>query len=416
MPRDNEVELKIASLKKKFVHIKKHSEDITHIFDTLDAKIAKLKEIYKGFLQDNKHTLFIFGLDSFKFQNRLLDEEYLSLRKFYNLICNRIYCDHYKLYGIICEYVTKTKDISKLHNLIHKDKYERYDYLKVYKYYEISKSADIFSEIMMLVNAINDCSKQLDAQIHSYELKKKNGLNINNFVYTLKYKNSLLKEQIHLYLNYLSFFIKLHSKYLTRFITRIKIMFTQVNHDIIFDDSGHSREKRQEMVMQRMKSHIDVEKDEDKLLVNEIIQSLDGEGGRDLSDGSSREGSVIVSPLRTDDDIYSMSDDEKEIVRATRSSPHVMFREDITLDIPLSKQDESIYDFPAAEEEKEFMYENTGLYKHKRSGSNDTCEMAVQNIIGEMVDEAIGNALENTEQTMEGEEKSIVEDGDETGE
>ena len=84
---------KIGKLKKEFDVIKLCNGEIINVFDNIDTKLRKLKEMYKSFINDSQSTLFVFGLDSFKFQNRLIDEDYITLKKYYNLICNGIYRD-----------------------------------------------------------------------------------------------------------------------------------------------------------------------------------------------------------------------------------------------------------------------------------------------------------------------------------
>ena len=227
----------IGRLKKEFNTIKLYNGEVNNVFDNLDTKMNKLKEIYNGFLTDNLNTLFVFGLDTFKFQNRLIDEDYETLRKYYNLICNRMYRDYYKLHHLICDFILKDDTLSKLHRMVDKNKYPKYNYLDVYKFYEVQSSADIFNEIISLINSLNDQSKSISTQIKNYNSKKKFGLNINNFIYTHAYKNSMLNEQIYLYLNYLSFFIKLHMKYFTRFVAKIKLVYSEITNDINFDNT-----------------------------------------------------------------------------------------------------------------------------------------------------------------------------------
>ena len=227
----------IGRLKKEFNTIKLFNGEVNNVFDNLDTKMNKLKEIYNGFLTDNLNTLFVFGLDTFKFQNRLIDEDYETLRKYYNLICNRMYRDYYKLHHLICDFILKDDTLSKLHRMVDKNKYPKYNYLDVYKFYEVQSSADIFNEIISLINSLNDQSKSISTQIKNYNSKKKFGLNINNFIYTHAYKNSMLNEQIYLYLNYLSFFIKLHMKYFTRFVAKIKLVYSEITNDINFDNT-----------------------------------------------------------------------------------------------------------------------------------------------------------------------------------
>ena len=227
----------IGRLKKEFNTIKLYNGEVNNVFDNLDTKMNKLKEIYNGFLTDNLNTLFVFGLDTFKFQNRLIDEDYETLRKYYNLICNRMYRDYYKLLHLISDFILNDDTLSKLHRMVDKNKYPKYNYLDVYKFYEVQSSADIFNEIISLINSLNDQSKSISTQIKNYNSKKKFGLNINNFIYTHAYKNSMLNEQIYLYLNYLSFFIKLHMKYFTRFVAKIKLVYSEITNDINFDNT-----------------------------------------------------------------------------------------------------------------------------------------------------------------------------------
>ena len=142
---------RIGQLKKEFDSIKLYNGEITNVFDNLNTKVCKLKELYSSFMNDNHANLFIFGLDSFKFQNKLIDEEYLSVKKYYNLICNQIYRDYYKLLQIISDFILKDENLEKLHRLIDKNKFEKYDYLNIYKFYEIQSSSEIFNEIISLM-------------------------------------------------------------------------------------------------------------------------------------------------------------------------------------------------------------------------------------------------------------------------
>ena len=243
---------KIGKLKKEFDVIKLCNGEINNVFDNIDTKLRKLKEMYKSFMSDSQNTLFVFGLDSFKFQNRLIDEDYVTLKKYYNLICNGIYRDYYKLFLLIGDFILKDDTLQKLHRMVDKNKYPKYDYLDVYKFYEIQSSADIFNEIISLINALNDQSKSVSTQIQTYNNKKKFGLNINNFIYTHSYKNSMLNEQIYLYLNYISFFIKLHMKYFTRYVNKIRLMYNEISSDINFDNTDDDKEKKPITLMSPM--------------------------------------------------------------------------------------------------------------------------------------------------------------------
>lgn len=242
----NELTLKMNSLKSKFDELKEVKNDIHIIFEILHIKIMKLKNIYQDFLRENKNNLSVFGLDSFKFQNKLIDTEYNNMWDFYTLITNRMYCDYYKLYTIIGEFVVHKVDNEKIKVLgvDYDKKYAKYNYLNIYKHYEFSITISIFDDIMNLIVNLIDYLNTLGLQLDSYDTKKRNGLNIHNFVYTFAYKKSLLEEQIQLYINYLDFFLRLHTKYLLQFTEKIRVMYNQTNKDIQFEDTTITQRKR----------------------------------------------------------------------------------------------------------------------------------------------------------------------------
>ena len=95
---------KFNELKLTYNGIKNLREEINSIFDNLEQRVLKLKDLYKDFIDQNTTTLFIFGLDSFYFQNKLIDIELGDMKKFYDLIMNRMYCEYYKLYRVTCQW------------------------------------------------------------------------------------------------------------------------------------------------------------------------------------------------------------------------------------------------------------------------------------------------------------------------
>lgn len=269
---------KINKLKKNFDNIKLLNSDICNIFDNLDTKICKLKELYNGFLHENHNTLLVFGLDTFKFQNKLIDEEYDYLKNNYNLICNKIYCDYYNLYNIIIKFIMNNDSLKKIHKISIKERIEKYDYFNIYKYYNLQLSFDIFQDIINLINALCDTSKSITNSIKNYNNKKKIGLNINNFIYTYAYKNSVLNEQINLYINYLGFFLRMHLKYFTNYIQKIKAMYIQINKDINFDKEEKTEyltETEIETKTNMVTNNNNIDKPQYNLILNSPTLNLD---------------------------------------------------------------------------------------------------------------------------------------------
>ena len=104
---------RINDLKLDFTKIVDLKNENVKIFDTLDLKIKNLKGLYSEFIKNNKQNLFIFGLDSFHFQGKLIDIEYDDMKRLYYAITNRVYCEYFKLYKIVVDYITDNMNEDK---------------------------------------------------------------------------------------------------------------------------------------------------------------------------------------------------------------------------------------------------------------------------------------------------------------
>ena len=102
------MDIRINQLKLNFTHIIDIRTQVISIFDILQIRIDKLKSLYSDFIKSNRDNLFIFGLDSFHFQSKILDIEYDDMKRLFLAINNRIYCEYFKLYNIIVAYVCET--------------------------------------------------------------------------------------------------------------------------------------------------------------------------------------------------------------------------------------------------------------------------------------------------------------------
>lgn len=239
---ESEFETEITMTKNGFNRLKDACNDIDSVFDTLQMKVDKLSQFYEEFVTSNTGHLMIFGLDSFNFQNRLINNDIQYMQQMKNMLFNRIYADYYKLYNIIVTYIKSNLQQSKLYtSVISTNKtFPKYNYLNIYEFYDFTITNDVFYEIIGLLQQMHDYCKSLDIQLQAYKQKKRIGLNIDNFVHTHEYRLHTLTTQINLYLNYLEFFIQIHTKYLQRFITRMKIIHAQLNDDIKLDSIHYS--------------------------------------------------------------------------------------------------------------------------------------------------------------------------------
>jgi hypothetical protein len=222
----------------KFANLKKIKNEVDLLLNNLKLKLNKLKEIYIDFIDNNKSNVFIFGLDSFYFQNKLLDDEYNNIINFYKRILNRMYCEYYKLFKLVTNYVKENVSDNKIIDLVN----QNVNNIVVYKDLEPNKEYDfkqfeiVNNELLSIISLLHNKLSEKEKTLIEHQEKQNIGLNINNFVSSYNYDVAMFKNQINLFENYLSFFYKLHFKYLQRFITKVQVFFTQINHDIVFDN------------------------------------------------------------------------------------------------------------------------------------------------------------------------------------
>ena len=84
------MDIRINELKINFTKILDLKNENVKTFVILEEKIIKLKDFYSEFVKNNKDNLFVFGLDSFHFQGKLIDSEYEDMLRLYSAITNRI--------------------------------------------------------------------------------------------------------------------------------------------------------------------------------------------------------------------------------------------------------------------------------------------------------------------------------------
>ena len=91
-----------------------------------------------------------------------------------------------------------------------------------------------------------------------------------------------------MFITYIEFFHKMHSKYLKRFSNKIQLMYTHINNDIKFDDSIEiSKNKKKELINEFVSNNVD----------KELLRDLKTSIGSDTnSDVSSESFSSLNSP------------------------------------------------------------------------------------------------------------------------
>jgi len=231
------MDIKINQLKTEFTEIIDLRSKALSGFDKLKARINILKGIYAEYIKNNKQTIYLFGLDSFHFQGQLIDIEYNDLTRYFLAISNRMYCEYYKLYKIIIEYMNENmREFNIIEALKMDEKIPVYRDIEPFKQYEFDHVIDIHNHIIVLLNSLFTSISHKKHQLKNHLFKNHGGLNTDNFVLTFKHNILIFKNKTEMFMGYLSFFHKLHIKYLTRTNERANQINNAVTTDINFED------------------------------------------------------------------------------------------------------------------------------------------------------------------------------------
>ena len=231
------MESRIVNLKNDFNNLINIRNNVKNIFEILQLRIDKLKLLYSEFIKSNKNQMFVFGLDSFHFQSKLIDIEYDDTKRLFMAIGNRMYCEYFKLNKIIIEYILNNIKDKKITEIIKINNYPVYKDLEPFKEYKFETLMDIHENILKMLSILVSELNNKENELTIHKTKQHIGLNIDNFVTTFNFNNNVMKERITMFITYIEFFHKLHTKYLKRFSNKIQLIYTDINNDIKFDES-----------------------------------------------------------------------------------------------------------------------------------------------------------------------------------
>lgn len=230
------MEKRISKLKTNFGDISDIRTQVKNFFEILQIIINKLKFFYSEFIKNNKTELFVFSLDSLHFQCKLIDIEYDDMKRLFLAINNRMYCEYFKLYKIIVSYISENTFDKKIMELIKVNNFPIYKDLEPFKEYNFETVLEIHENILLMLNATIGYLENKEHELSFHMAKKNIGLNIDNFISSFNFDIVIIKEKINLFINYIEFFHKLHTKQLQRFSNKIQLMYSHVNKDIRFDE------------------------------------------------------------------------------------------------------------------------------------------------------------------------------------
>ena len=316
------MENRISKLKTDFNNITIIRNNVKNVFDILQLRINKLKMFYSEFIKNNKNKLFVFGLDSFHFQSKLIDVEYDDMKRLFLAINNRMYCEYFKLYKITTEYIYENINDKKITEIIKVNNFPVYKDLEPFKEYNFETTTEIHENILVIVNSIISNLNTRENELNIHRGKQALGLNIDNFITTYNFELTVIKEKISMFLTYIEFFHKLHTKHLKRFSNKIQLMYTHISTDIKFDET------------------IEINKEKDKK--KETVEDFTGEEIKLIIEEHGE-----TTPIITDEESVKMindiieNNDDKSVHNTTpvsTKSKNVIFNEDTQI------TDENVYD------------------------------------------------------------------------
>ena len=236
------METKLVQLKTDFNNIINVRTSVKNIFDVLQNKINKLKVLYADFIKISKNKMFVFGLDSFHFQSKLIDIEYDDMKRLFLAINNRMYCEYFKLHKIITDYISANVTDKKITEFVKSNNYPVYKDLEPFKEYKFEIVLEIHENILNLLGVLISTLNNKENELLLHRSKQSIGLNIDNFISTFNYNIIVMREKINMFTTYIEFFHKLHKKYLKSLSNKIELMHTEINNDIHFNDNMNEPE------------------------------------------------------------------------------------------------------------------------------------------------------------------------------
>jgi hypothetical protein len=143
-----------------------------------------------------------------------------------------MYGDYYKLYNIILtqfhdsgvEFSGSFSEYSK--------KYPAYKDLEPFHEYKMSDIIDIHSDILNLINCHYMYYLGKEQNINTHSTSTRIGTSITSFIQTLEYENILVREQVSIYTNYLTFFHNSQREYLNKLLLKIQMFQKEIEEEI----------------------------------------------------------------------------------------------------------------------------------------------------------------------------------------
>ncbi len=227
----NVLSLNLDKLKNTFQNILLLRNDVTKAKEQINLKIEHLKLSYQELSKHTTKKSLLFSLDSFFFQYKLFSLELENMNKTRILLNNRMYCDYYKLYMLITMYIQDNADDLSAEEQEFRT-YPVYKDLEPFQEYNLEDVKNMHSDIMKFINYLYECYEKNHENIVNYNKKTRIGFSISNMLNTLEHENSVLNQQMTLYVNYLSFFHISQTKHLKNLLDRLNNFDADIEENV----------------------------------------------------------------------------------------------------------------------------------------------------------------------------------------
>jgi hypothetical protein len=208
-------------MKDRFLEINAVRKQIQELFHRLEEKKKAMKDNYSDLVSSNDSHFF--GLDSFRFQVKLTENELTFLNDQFILIDNRLYCDYYKLYNHVYDYY-----VEHLPHGVAKSVFPIYKDLQPTKVYEPELVHKLYRDIILL---IHKAYETLDHEHRKRESEKRlttSGIHIGNYVHNRVFADTLVKTNIQLFEEYLNTYFIYHMTFLVNLKDRLGMFLDHV--------------------------------------------------------------------------------------------------------------------------------------------------------------------------------------------
>ena len=156
------------------------------------------------------------------------------------------------------EYVEENIPEKKLQELIRvHNNFPVYKDLEPFKQYDFQFIQSLHEIILVIITYIHTFITNKEHDLKVYQTKNQTGLNIDSFVSTFSFNTTMMNQRAMLFINYIEFFHKSHTKYLKRFTMKLNLMLSQLNNDIKIDTPTEAKTVKKDMMADLKEQNVD---------------------------------------------------------------------------------------------------------------------------------------------------------------